>query len=71
MHWTTLSDTEIFTWPAPSEHVWPIREEIALDDVRLVVLRQADGTSVIERVISPRPSDYLNPNWQPGKPYRG
>lgn len=73
MHWTTLADTEIFamgaitTGSTESTH----SEEIVMGDARLIVTRYADGHAVIERIISPVPSDYLNPAWQPGMHYGG
>ncbi|WP_067617056.1 YlzJ-like family protein [Alicyclobacillus acidiphilus] len=71
MHWTTLSDVEIFTWPNEQNAVAAgVRQEVVMGHARLIVLRQADGTATVERLISPYPGDYLNPAWQPGQPYR-
>ncbi|GMA61500.1 hypothetical protein GCM10025859_19400 [Alicyclobacillus fastidiosus] len=35
----------------------------------LVVNRTPNGEATISRVISPRASDYLRPDWQPGMPF--
>lgn len=68
MHWTTLSDYEIFADSVAldqmSNHVQ--QEEITVGDALLIVERDANGHAIIHRLVSPRASDYLRPEWQPG-----
>ncbi|GLG00621.1 hypothetical protein Alches_06600 [Alicyclobacillus hesperidum subsp. aegles] len=69
MHWTTLSDAEIFAgWNEPPQVSY---EEAVVGQARLIIARQSNGKAVIERLISPYASDYLRPDWQPGMPFYG
>lgn len=71
MHWTTLSDAEIFAMPQATsvDGSTGTTEEITVGHAVLVVTRAASGEATISRVISPRASDYLRPEWQPGMPF--
>ncbi|EPZ46208.1 YlzJ-like family protein [Alicyclobacillus acidoterrestris] len=71
MHWTTLSDSEIFATPTSSQSASDtVTEEVTVGDAILVLTRSAKtGEATVSRVISPRASDYLRPDWQPGMPY--
>lgn len=71
MHWTILSDYEVFGDGAVqnSFDTDMSYEEVSVGPAILVVARGTDGHSTITRVISPNPKDYLRPEWQPGMPY--
>ncbi|WP_229776522.1 YlzJ-like family protein [Alicyclobacillus cellulosilyticus] len=40
--------------------------EVEHEGVTMLVVPQGDGFARLERLISPRPGDYLRPEWQPG-----
>lgn len=71
MHWTVLSDYEIFedkgTVQQQGQHV----EEVHVGPATLILSRQADGSATVVRLISPSASDYLRADWQPGALYQG
>ncbi|GMA59082.1 YlzJ-like protein [Alicyclobacillus sacchari] len=69
MHWTTLSDAEVFAGFGDPPRV--SYEEAVIGHARLVIARQPNGKAVIERLISPYARDYLRPEWQPGMPFSG
>lgn len=67
MHWTTLSDLEIFaTNDVSREREMSWQEERLSGQARICITRYRDGRAVVDRLISPVPADYLNPRWQPG-----
>lgn len=45
----------------------PAMREVRTGDVTMLCSVTENGMGRIERLISPRPSDYLNPEWQPGQ----
>ncbi|WAH35350.1 YlzJ-like family protein [Alicyclobacillus dauci] len=71
MHWTILSDYEIFASNPPESSAASRTEEIRVGDALLIVERTVDGHATIQRVISPKAADYLRAEWQPGMPYQG
>lgn len=71
MHWTILSEYEVFANATPAEAEHNAVEEVMVGHARLILARAADGTATITRLISPHARDYLREDWQPGMPYRG
>lgn len=61
--WTVLDDRDVFANFASTATDYL---EIEREGIHLVVARQANGTASVVRLISPRPADYLRPEWQPG-----
>ncbi len=45
----------------------PALREVRAGDVTMLCSIAENGMGRIERLISPRPEDYLNPEWQPGQ----
>lgn len=71
MHWTILSEHEVFANAMFAEPAHNVTEEVMVGQARLILARAADGTATITRLISPHAKDYLREDWQPGMPYRG
>lgn len=69
MHWTILSDYDVFQEDGTQSSTDDHFEEISIGAATLVISRQADGSATVTRLISPLPSDYLRQEWQPGTPY--
>jgi hypothetical protein len=66
LHWTILNEEEVFNTlnndAKPKQY-----KELVYGDAILVVEVLPDGRGKVERLISPRPMDYLNRKWQPGE----
>lgn len=50
-----------------SEEAIPALEEIEIDGLLFQVRRLEANQAVIERLVSPNPEHYLNPNYAPGQ----
>jgi hypothetical protein len=66
LHWTVLNEAEVFG-SLPDGSGPKTYKELVLGEAILVVEVLPDGRGKVERLISPRPMDYLNKNWQPGE----
>lgn len=66
LHWTILNEEEVFGTlngdAKPKQY-----KELTCGEAILVVEILPDGRGKVERLISPRPMDYLNSKWQPGE----
>ncbi|MCL6445527.1 MAG: YlzJ-like family protein [Alicyclobacillus sp.] len=61
--WTIVPVDAVMDDPsAPS----PEYQEITREGVTMLVTPMENGYGRLERLVSPRPQDYLRPEWQPG-----
>ena len=63
--WTIYPPEVVMRSESPGESSQ--RMEVSRDNRVFVVSQSSDGQRQIERLISSDPSDYLNPEWQPGQ----
>lgn len=61
--WTVLAESEVFAGYGVTETQPQVIED---HGVMMLVTPLGDGTGRLERLFSPRPADYLRPQWQPG-----
>lgn len=66
LHWTILNEAEVFG-TTPENAKPKAYKELVRGEAILVVEILSGGRGKVERLISPRPKDYLNPAWQPGE----
>ena len=65
LHWTVLNELEVFA--NLGEGKQKEYKELVRGEAILLVEVLPDGRGKIERLISPRPMDYLNQKLQPGE----
>ena len=65
LHWTVLNEFDVWMNPEDQSKA-PKYKELERDGATLVVQPLENGKGRLERLISPRASDYLKPEWQPG-----
>lgn len=63
LHWSIRPFADIMSGFEPQE-----LQEVHVGSATMMI-STVDGTERIERLISPCPSDYLRPEWQPGQPF--
>ncbi len=64
LHWSIRPFADVMAGFEPAE-----LQEVQVGSATMLI-SSVNGTQRIERLISPRPNDYLRPEWQPGQPFK-